>query len=853
MKKIVLLIVLFSVMQSIIAQDPSSARNNTRRFFGRVVDSKTNRGIEAASIQVYTYYKERNVQDSSAVDSSSANVKDSLAGGMLTHQNGDFNVADLPGKDSLRLEITAIGYKDYIVTLRLDGNAERDLGNIKLEPDAQFLSTVTVTGQKGVLQMDIDRKVFNVERSITSTGGTAIDVLKNIPSVSVDVDGNVTLRNNSPQIFVDGLPTILTMDQIPADQIERVELFTNSSAKFDASSRGGIINIILKKNRKAGLNGIITAGAGYPKILTGNLTLNLRQGKFNFFGSANYNQSGGIAQGYAYRTNKAADTVQSYSNQNSEVERLRKFNNIRFGIDFFADNRNTITLSQGFVNGTTNTDEVQKQEFLNNIKDLERTGNRIANSTNDNYRSNTQLSYRHKFAEQGKELSADVNYNYGSSKDHANIVNSFYNPDGIPIDEPARVRNDGSNSNKQLTMQIDFIDPKGENKKLETGVRSYYNIFNSTFNSFALDNGGGETKLPLSNNYRYTEMVNAAYFTYTNKMKSWGYQVGLRFEHSEFDGELIDSARKFGYEFPNSWQNLFDGLFPSVYLTKNLGEGEELQLNYTRKIRRPNFWQLNPYVDISDPFNIQAGNPTLQPEFTNSFELNYSKDYETGNFLGVAYYQNSQGDITRFSDTISQEQLDKLNNAGIDPNAILNTFINAQSENTLGTELTLTQKIGKNFDFIPTVDLQYKKVNVPVHNLSNQGFVWEGEITLNYRIATKQPSLFNKMSFQLIGNYESKEITAQGYNKAVAFADFALRKDFLKGNKASFVFNVNDIFNSRRFINIYDTDNFYQEAFRRRNVRNFRLTFTYRFGKADFNLFKKNRQEGQDQDNGDER
>ena len=842
MKKLFLLIGLYFFLQQAFAQDfPSERNNNTMRFYGKVVDSKTGKGIEAASIQLYTYFKDI-----------ASNVKDSLAGGMLTRPNGDFNVENLPGTDSFRLEITAIGYKDYTVTFPFNGNGEKDLGNIKLVQDAQFLSTVTVVGQKGVLQMDIDRKVFNVEKSIVSTGGTAIDVMKNIPSVSVDVDGNVTLRNNSPQIFVDGLPTILTLDQIPADQIERVELFTNPSAKFDASSRGGVINIVLKKNRRIGLNGIAIAGVGYPDILNGNLTLNLRQGKLNFFVSGNYNQNGGIAKGYSYRTNKAADTVQNYFNQNSENERMRKFRNIRFGMDLFADNRNTITISQGFVKGNMTGEEKQDQEFLTNKGILERTGTRLANSNTENYRSNSQLSYIHKFVEQGKELSAVVNYNYGSSKDRANILNAFYNPDGSLYSEAAKVRNEGNNSNKQLTVQIDFIDPKGEDNKLEMGVKGFYNNFNSVFNSYALENGSGEVKLPLSSNYKYSEMVNAAYFTYTNKIKSWGYQLGLRFEHSDFNGELVDSALKFGYTFPNGWDNLFDGLFPSVFLTKTLGEGEEIQLNYSRRIHRPNFFQLNPNVDISDPFNLQMGNPNLKPEFTNSFEFNYSKDFENGNFLGVLYYQNSQGEIVRFSDTISQEQLDRLNNAGIDPNAILNTFINAQSENSLGAELTWTQKIGKYFEFIPTVDLQYQKITVPQRSLSNQGFVAEGNLTLNYRIETKKPSIFNKLSFQLIGEYETSEVTAQGHNKSVYFADFALRKDFLKGNKASFVFNVNDIFNSRRFIGIYDTENFYQESFRRRNVRSFRITFTYRFGKSDFNLFKRNREDGNqdEQDNG---
>ncbi len=833
MKKSILLYgCLFLLIADSISQEISerSKKQEVSRLYGKVVDAKSKKGVEAASIQLFVYYRDANT------------TRDSLSGGMLSRPNGDFSIENLPECDSMRLEISAIGYRDYRQVL-IPGKErirEKDLGNIVLEIDPKYLSSVTVVGQKPALEMGVDRKTFNVDKSITSTGGTAIDVMKNIPSVSVDVDGNVTLRRNTPLIFVDGLPTILTLDQIPADNIERVELFTNPSAKFDASSRGGIINIILKKNRKSGLNGIASAGAGHPDILSNNLTLNLRQGKFNFFVSGSYNQSGGRTKGSTKRINKSADTIQNYFNQNAWTERLRRFGSLRFGFDLFADNRNTLTVSQNFFKGKFTGDEEQEQEYFNNNMILERTGTRTNLGSSLNDRSNTQVSYKYKFVKPGKEFTADINYNTGKADDGSDIDNIFQQPDGTLFRNPVRVRNKGNSRNKQFTLQADFINPQGENSKIETGIRTYINDFRSSFNSFAEVNSGGETKLPLSNNYATLELVNAAYFTYSNKIKSFAYQLGVRFEHSDFTGEQVDSASKFGYQYPNSIKNIFDALFPSIFLTKEITEGTEIQLNYTRRVRRPDFRQLNPYVNINDPVNLERGNPQLRPEYTNSLEFNFNRNYSTGNFLGVLYFQNNQRDITRYSDTITAVLYQQLNNAAIDPNAILNTFINARATNRWGMELTYQQNIGKYFDITPTVDLQYRKVIVDEFDLSNEGFNWEGQVIANYRIETKKKSLFSKLSFQLMVEYESQEVTPQGKNREQYGVDFALRKDFLKGYKASFTFNINDVFNSKRFGNIYDTDNFYQESFRRRNVRGFRVTFTYRFGKSDFNLFKQN-------------
>ncbi|MHA4842716.1 TonB-dependent receptor domain-containing protein [Flavitalea antarctica] len=815
----------------------SRANPNGGRFIGKIVDGKTNKGIEAASVQLF-------------VKSSGA-----LAGGMLTKPNGDFSLENLPARDTFRLVITAIGYKELELPVFLavipDKPLMKDLGNIKVEQEAQYLGAVTVTAQKPALTMGIDRKVFNADRAITAAGGTAIDIMKNIPSVSVDVDGNVQLRNASPQIFVDGRPTILTLDQIPADNIDRVELITNPSAKFDAASSGGIINVVLKKNKRLGLNGSASIGAGSPDILNGNLTLNLREGKFNFFASGNYNQSGGQAKGETFRENKRQGVTQDYFIQNSVNERERKFRSVRFGLDYFLDNRNTITVTQNFVRGSFKSYEVQQQEYLDVNQQPIRYGDRNAAGNAQFDRSNTQLIYKHNFAKEGKELSADISYNTGKNNDNSAIVNNYYNIDGSVNKDPNRVENYGNNNNNQLTIQVDYINPVSEKAKWELGLRSYLNDYKSIFNAYSVAGSGTETKLPLSNHYDYRENVNAAYATFSGGVKTLKYQLGLRTEFSKFDGELVDSSQKFGYQYPKTIKNIWDALFPSIFLTKELSEGHELQVNYSRRIRRPNFWQLNPFVDISDPVNLRQGNPALRPEFVNSFEINYNHTYNSGSFLAVLYYRNNPADITQYSDTISSEQFEKLNNAAVDPNAILNTFVNAQSNNRVGVEFTLQQKIGDNFDFTPTINAQYRTVKAVINNLdlSNDGYNWEAKLIANYRVPAERTSVFNKLSFQVTGEYESPEVIPQGRQKEQYSVDFALRKEFLKNSKAALTFSINDVFNTRRFGTIYDTEQFYQDSYRRWNVRSFRLTFTYKFGSSEFSLFPKRNNERRDDEN----
>ncbi|MEO7445889.1 MAG: outer membrane beta-barrel family protein, partial [Ferruginibacter sp.] len=782
------------------------ASNGINKIFGKVLEANNGKPMEAASIQIY-FAKE--------------NFKDSLYTGMLSASNGDFSFSDLPMADSgYHVVITALGYESWEQNFTpAEGYAPgfvKDLGNIRLSINAKQLSTVTVSATRPALIMGIDRKIYNVDKNLTAAGGTALDIMKNIPSVTVDIEGNVQLRKSTPQVFVDGRPTILTLDQIPADNIESVELITNPSAKFDASSSGGIINVVLKKNKRVGLNGLLSLSGGTPKLFSSNLNLNIRQGKLNFFGSGGFNASVGQAKSATVRTNKANGAVTDYFNQVSNTDRSRRFISARVGADYFMDIRNTITFSQNFVNGRFGNDESQTQEYLDANRQLQYSGFRYSPGNFTFDRKSSRINYKHNFPKDKQELTADINYNYGTRSSNASIINSYSNPDGTEYKPAARVRNAGNSKENEITMQVDFTSPLNKLSKIEVGLRSYFDKNINYYDAFAQQNST-ENKLPLGNNYQVKENVQAAYITFShkNENETFSYQGGLRTELSNYEGSLLDSAAKFGYKYPGANGSIWKALFPSFFISHKLNERQELQFNYTRRIRRPRFWQLNPFVDINDPVNLRQGNPQLKPEFVNSFEFNYSHNIKNGNFLGVLYFRNNPDDITQYSDTITAALYQQLNNAAIAPNAILNTFVNAGVTNRYGAEFTLQQSFGKQFDITPSIDLQYRTVKARVNNLTldNQGFNWDANLTMNYRTNAKPKTLLHNTSIQLNGEYESGTVIPQGREIAQYSADLALRKDFLKDKKGTFTFAVNDIFNTNKRGTIYDTERYYQDSY----------------------------------------
>ncbi len=840
---------LFFTAHAVLAQDiPPKPRyeNVTITLTGIINDGLTNKPIPGAVVRI------------AAVNTGTAgvNADNDYSTIKITAQNGSFEIPHIPFNTQYNIIVTAMGYGNEIRTISFDEPREdetgrksmisKQIGTISLVPEANNLQSVVVTAaSKPAMQFGIDRKIFDVEKNITSKGGTAVDVMKNIPSLTVDMDGNVQMRNSSPQIQIDGRPTILTLDQIPADDIERVELLTNPSSKYDASSAGGIINVVLKQNRKKGFNGIASIGAGTPGVRNGNISMNVRQRSFNVFGSANINQSGGTTNESTYRINKDNGIITDYFTQNSSNTRQRKFYSVRFGADYFIDSKTTLTFTQGFNNGRFSNHEDQHQQYLDTLQQLNYTGLRNTDGIGNFNRTSSRLSFDKSFKSPDQKLTADVTYNQGTRGSGSNIINDYYNTDGSIYQPQSHVRNDGSGRDNQLTIQADYSNKIAENKRVEFGIRSYTSNTTTLFGTYAVDNQA-ETKLPLSNNVKYKETVNAGYFNYANKWKSFQYQLGLRMEFSKLDGHLMDSALSFGYKYPEKLKNIWDAMFPSIFITKKLTENQDIQFNYSRRIRRPDFWEVNPFISINDPQNISQGNPALHPEYTHSFEFNYFNQYKGGSFLGVLYFKNNIGDITAYSDTINSDIYHQLINAGVSPNAILNTYINAGYTNRMGAEFTVQKKFFDNLDITYNLNLQYRQTSAKVNNvdLSNSGFNWDTKLITNYKIITPRKSLFNNLGFQLIANYEAPRVIPQGKTKDLFVADFAMRKEFMKNKKAAISFNISDILNTRRWGTIYDTEDFYQDSYRRWDVRTFRLTFSYKFGNGDFEFLKKRANNG---------
>lgn len=833
---------------------------NLGHFYGKIIDSVSNKPLEAVSVQL--------IQNK--FDSATKKRKDVVVGGMLTSKKGEFSLENINIMAQYKLKITAIGFKSYETKVAFQLNmagarngdmssmlsaVDKDLGNIKLETDAKQLQDVTVSATKAQFEMKIDRKVFNVEKNLNSVGGTAVDVMKNVPSVNVDIDGNVSLRNATPQIFVDGRPTTMTLDQIPADAIASVEIITNPSAKYDASGGGaGILNIILKKNRKAGYNGNIRAGIdmrGRPSL---GGDINLKQQKVNFFAAGQLGMRKSISNVKTDRVDYLNSSTSYFIKQRNKPINSGFFAFGRMGMDYFIDNRNTLTFGGNIVRG-----QFKSNDFINVYRDLVTTGvtstdfgNRITKSIGNFYNYGATMSFKHNFAKANKELTADINYNYSKNNNTGDYNTQYYYTNNIPKGANSIEKPKGGGTNKFVTVQTDYVSPINDKMKIETGLRASFRGFTSFINNYNNATGTFALDANSSNNYKFNDALYAGYITFSHQLKKISYQLGLRAESSSYNGNLINKGQKFKTDYPLS-------LFPSAFATYKVNDKVDVQVNYSRKINRPNFFQLIPFVDYTDSLNLTKGNPALVPEFTNLLELSYSNQYKAGNsFLATAYFRNTNNLLTRYQYRDTNPDPTKLDSV------TMSTYANANSSYTVGFEITGKNKVAKWWDLTTNVNLfnsTIKAGNLPGSTNSSL-FSWFFKINNNFKL----PKNF---SIQLSGDYTAKTLVApggggnrggmgggmmfgggsqpssQGYIKPVFGADFSIRKEFLKNNAASVTLQFSDIFRSKIYATHNEGSTFVQDNERRRDPQFVRLNFNWRFGKIDVSLFKKKNMKGE--------
>jgi outer membrane receptor protein involved in Fe transport len=912
-----LVVILSLVSFSLVAQPPGvgggamgGGMGQSGRFYGKIVDAAGGKPVPAASIKLV----------SSKFNMAQKKMIDTVLTGQLTPNNGDFSLENVPVIGEYKLVVSAIGFKPYEQKISFltkeqqekltkafmqmgaqrqqqaktdsagktkapaagGGNAnmmaimksvfgndmsammnlgDKDLGNIKLELDAKELQNVVVTGSKPMMQLGIDRRTFNVDKSLAASGSTATDILRQIPTINVDVDGNVTVRNQSPTLFIDGRPTTLTLEQIPADEIQSVELITNPSAKYDASGGGAaILNVILKKNKKPGYNGSLRAGIDSRGMPNAGADISIRKGKVVTNFSGNYNMR---------KTLSWSDIITAYTgNQTTPASTIIQdiesvgdgyFGFGRAGVDYLMDNRNTLSLTFNFVKGSFDNEETNKMRydtFYNPIKTW--TGARISESDRMFQNFGATLGFKHNFSKPGHELTADVNLNDSKNSGESEFINQMYNANGVPAERPTRQITDGGGGSRFGVAQIDYVNPISKTMKFEGGIRGQIRTFVANNDNYVYDYDLNKFvfRPSISANYEFTDRVYAAYGIVTGRNKEggkFGYNLGLRVESSNYDGMLTNTKEEFSVEFPLS-------LFPSAFASYKLNDKSDLQFNYSRRINRPNFFQLMPFIDYTDPLNLRVGNPELKPEFTNSLETNYSYQFNNNHsILASGYFKYT-------TDLISPYQYKDLNPVSKD-SVIYNTYVNAQSSTRYGLEVTGTNKLNKRLDLITNLNVYNATVNSEniEQDLNNSQTSFYGKMTITQKIGKK-----NNWVVQANADYQSKTVlpvgggggmrggwmggtTAAGSNGYVNpnyGMDLSIRHDIIKnkngqGYAGSLTLSMSDVFRTRIYDATTNSDFFVQNLSRRRDPQVLRLQFNWRFGKMDASLFKRKNMKGE--------
>lgn len=819
MKTILLPFFCLFIFSSLYAQKPAGFPSNSMkigRLYGRIID-ENKKPVAYATVALYV----------------SRGKKDSLIAGNLSEQNGDFNLTELPfGR--FKISISFVGYKTFsqLVVVRPPDFVEQDLGNIALQVDEQVLKEVEISAEKSQSQLALDKQVFNVGRNAAAVGGTAEDVLRAVPSVTLDVDGNAKLRNNSTTVYLDGRPSPVALNQIPADQIEKVEVITNPSAKYEAQTSGGIINIVSKKNKKPGYNGFVTLSAATGDRYNATLSLSAKEGKNNFTGFYNRWQSSQPSTGYSHRTNLLNSAVTGYFDQNNSSfsNNLMQFGSLAW--ERTLNNRNALTLTANYRGGRFNWKEDQRFILSGPLKEQLVQGSRTIDPNNSWENYGASLNWKKTFPKKGHEIVSDLNYNRGFSGNAADWITTEKDISG----SQSVLKNiiSGGNNSHMLIFQVDYTNPINDSTKLEFGVRSSLSQRDQQYFNDQIDEQGKMLRLDqFSQDFFLTDYINAGYVNYASRWKGIGYQAGLRYEQSNLNAKSNIGGTGFGYNYPGTASDLFKALFPAVYLSKKWSNGAELQFNMSRKINRPDFMRLMPVIRTADRQNIQIGNPKLQPEFINLFEFNYNKLFKSNNWLLSLYFRDEQNTIVPFAYT-----------SPTDTTILISTYVNGSRGFRSGIDNTLKLEITKKLEL--TTNINAFNMLFRAQSIERRGYALNGKINVNYKFP-------KDISLQGTYNYESPRIFLQGRERDNQFLDVALKKDITLGDilpsikisgagnvrLGSLTFSVSDVFNTRRNLRFFETSYFTQELQRRRDLRFYKVTLQFFFGKPDASIFKR--------------
>ena len=727
-----------------------------------------------------------------------------LADGTITDEKGRFSITTEPGNYYVEVEFLSY-HKKTIADIVLSKEKQWvDLGEILLVENSTMLEEVEVVAEKSQMELKLDKRVFNVGKDLANAGNNASEILENVPSVSVDVDGNVSLRGSeNVRILIDGKPSGLVgisgtdaLKQMQGDMVQSVEVITNPSARYDAEGEVGIINIVLKKGKKKGVNGSFGLTAGYPENFGASYSLNLRRKQFNFFSNFGVNYRNAPGSGYNnqkfYTDELLADRQVTRAHERGGLS-----GNIQLGTDWYINDQNILTASVlTKYSAGDNLATVTYNDFELNGNLLDRIV-RINDEEETKINGEAALSYQRLFTTKDHKLSLDFKYIIGDDTeigtyDETSISNS-----------PLLQRSESSEDQVEWFLQTDYVHPIGKDGKFETGLKASFRTIQNDFKveDFVGDNSW-EVLPDFFNELRYDENIYAAYLMYGNKWNKISYQFGLRTEYSDITTALLLTNEV----NPRTYLNWF----PSAHFTYELSEQNQFQLSYSRRLSRPRFWYLLPFFTYSDNRNLFTGNPDLNPEYTDSYELGYLKYFEKGSFLSSVYYRYRTGVI---------ERVTTVNAAG----STLRIPINLLSQDAYGIEFNLSYELLKWWKFNANFNF-YRAISEGLYEgqaLASDTYTWQTRVN-------SKMTILKDVTFQTSLNYRAPNETTQGRTLAFYSVDSGLSKDILKG-KGTLTFNVKDVFNTRKWRSITDiTDVYYSESSFQWRARQFLLTFNYR-------------------------
>ncbi|WP_316821095.1 outer membrane beta-barrel protein [Pedobacter gandavensis] len=788
-----LLSTLLFIFNEVEAQNAGSISGE---ISGKVLD-ETQKAFPYASISLL------NAKDSSSVR------------GTLTGDNGAYEFKSIqPGK--YLVAIYVVGYQKMLKgPFQITENQRlHTVGQVQLVVDAKQLKGVEIVKQKPLIERQIDKTVLNIENSILATGNTALEILQKAPGVTVDKDGKIALRGKQGvTVMLDGKPTYLSAEQLAnllrateGTAIQSIELITNPSAKYDAAGNSGIINIKLKKNRNFGTNGSLSAGAGYGTYYKANTSLNLnhREKKFNIFGNADFGLNKNFGETDIVRVNNTA-IDKTYFDQTSHSVRRRKNGNFKAGLDYFLNDQHTIGF---FVNGYRSTRK-SSSDVLTLIGDQPgKTDSSVVapNTGSSKYTGITyNLNYRGTLDSLGQEISFDADYSrYNGNED--NIFNNmFKNAAGQPLKPDFIFRNAAPSTVKIWGAKLDYSYPIRKEMKLDLGMKT---SFVSTDNNFIFENfvqQQWQNDVNRSNRFVYDENINAAYANFKTKFKNTTLQLGLRAEQTNSKGNSITENKIVKRDYIN--------LFPSVFINQELSKDHELGASYSRRIDRPDYGNLNPFISYLDLYSYRQGNPFLKPQFTNAFELSYSYKKSLNVTLGYSHTSDVMTDVL-LTDTARKTIFISIQNLAKQDSYNLNLSYPVAITSWWSTNNNVTTYYN-NFQTPNLLGMPYKSGRL-AYNLNTQQ-------TLSLNPSTK---------IEWSGYYQSKQVYGTLLIAAQYGIDLGASKSFLD-NKLNLKFSANDVFKLQKakITSALPSQNYVVHE--RWESQVFRLTCTYRFGSKD--------------------